>query len=162
MVVHIHATWNVLRSEPVFCLFDQPLVVGSSVLAIWCVCAPWPVQGTLVWDAPGFLWERLTFQFWWIRLLLTHCVSSFGKLDFRKPNRSRTCWGELEFGGGVSRGTDVCLWYLMREWTIACPWSSGHPADNYWLKDCHHTPLLLSPLRNIDAVGVRASLLWQN
>lgn len=32
----------------------------------------------------------------------------------------------------------------MREWTIACPWSSGHPADNYWLKDSPHPPLAVS------------------
>lgn len=86
----------------------------------------------------------------------------FRKAGFQEAKQKSDVLRGAGVWGGVSRGTDVCLWYLMREWTIACPWSSGHPADNYWLKDCHHTPLLLSPLRNIDAVGVRASLLWQN
>lgn len=91
------------------CLTDR--LSWDVLLAILCVCAHWPVQGTLVWDAPGFLWERLTFHFWWIRLLLTHCVSSFGKLDFRKPNRSRTSWGEPVLLGGVlmlAEQTCVC------------------------------------------------------
>lgn len=122
MVLPIEPLHEHVKSSLHFiCLSDfvgcQRMFCGGNVVH---VCAHGPVQGTLVWDAPGFLWERLTFQLWWIRLLLTHCVSSFGKLDFRKPNRSRTWWGwGWGWGVDVGRGTDLCLWYFMREWNIS-------------------------------------------
>lgn len=130
--------------------------VVRATLCCWIcvyVCVHSPVQGTAAWDAPGFLWERPTFQFWWIRHLLAVRLQ-FRKGGFReakqKPGVLRGTDVEEEEGGGRrwrQEGNSrvfVGRLYIMHKWTISSAESSPRPADHQRPRLSPRPPLCLA------------------
>lgn len=115
----------------------------------WCVWAHLPVQGALAWDAPGFLWELPTFQFWWIRHLLFQksrfSGSQAGVLEVQRRLGRRKMAG-LE-GGLKQKGNKhvfVGLVYIMHKWIIWIAESSTripHPVDHQRVRLSPGAPL---------------------
>lgn len=111
-------------STTFFILFCSPYWPVVVALCCWAaVRVHSPVQGTLAWDAPGFLWEWPTSQFWWIRHLLSARLQ-FLKGRFQEAKQKPVLRGTSKVvglgGGGVrwmreGRQTCVCgtfVWHL--------------------------------------------------
>lgn len=145
-----HSTFKATFRAP-YCLFDQPVVVGCSVLAVLCVC----VRSLACPGNPSLRCSRFPVGKADIPVLVNQAVPNPLRLQFRKAGfqeakqKSDVLRGTGVRGLGGSTGTDLCLWYFMRESTITCPWSSFRPPCRQLFEErpSQHPPLAVSLLK---------------
>lgn len=127
-------------------------VLNANTCSHVYVCVRLPVQGTLAWDAPGFLWELPTFQLWWIRHLLA-LLLLFRKGGFREAKQKLEVLRGTEVEAKKGRGEGDEIWKkrwnrrvfvgrlcIMHKWTVPSAESSLHPEDHQRLRLSPHPP----------------------